>query len=88
MLRGSLFKWPWGPFSCCRTNPVEFEAYLAQFPNGVFRALAEARLAALRAPARRARKHAAATAVEARPSSVAALVGGYRVLGGDVANAL
>ena len=33
------------------TNPVEFEAYLAQFPNGVFRALAEARLAALRAPA-------------------------------------
>ena len=33
------------------TNPVEFEAYLAQFPNGVFRALAEARLAALQAPA-------------------------------------
>ena len=33
------------------TNPAEFEAYLAQFPNGVFRALAEARLAALRAPA-------------------------------------
>ncbi len=32
-------------------NPAEFEAYLAQFPNGVFRALAEARLAALRAPA-------------------------------------
>ena len=31
------------------TNPAEFEAYLAQFPNGVFRALAEARLAALRA---------------------------------------
>ena len=30
-------------------NPAEFEAYLAQFPNGVFRALAEARLAALRA---------------------------------------
>ena len=33
------------------TNPAEFEAYLAQFPNGVFRALAQARLAALRAPA-------------------------------------
>ncbi len=33
------------------TNPAEFEAYLAQFPNGVFRALAEARLVALRAPA-------------------------------------
>ena len=30
------------------TNPTEFEAYLAQFPTGVFRALAEARLAALR----------------------------------------
>ena len=33
------------------TNPVEFEAYLSQFPNGVFRALAAARLATLRAPA-------------------------------------
>ena len=31
------------------TNPVEFEAYLEQFPNGVFRRLAQARLAALRA---------------------------------------
>ena len=30
------------------TNPAEFESYLTQFPNGVFRALAEARLAALR----------------------------------------
>ena len=30
------------------TNPAEFEAYLSQFPNGVFRALALARLAALR----------------------------------------
>ena len=30
------------------TNPAEFEAYLSQFPNGVFRALAQARLAALR----------------------------------------
>ena len=30
------------------TNPAEFEAYLAQFPNGVFRALAEARLSVLR----------------------------------------
>ena len=29
------------------TNPAEFEAYLAQFPNGVFRALAATRLAAL-----------------------------------------
>ena len=30
------------------TNPAEFEAYLSQFPNGVFRALALARLAGLR----------------------------------------
>ena len=30
------------------TNPAEFEAYLAQFPNGVFGRLAEARLATLR----------------------------------------
>ena len=30
------------------TNPVEFEAYLEQFPNGVFRALPQVRLAALR----------------------------------------
>lgn len=33
------------------TNPAEFEAYLEQFPGGVFRALAEARLAALRGSA-------------------------------------
>ena len=32
-------------------NPADFEAYLSQFPSGVFRALAENRLAALRAPA-------------------------------------
>ena len=32
------------------TNPVVFEAYLEQFPNGVFRALAQVRLAELRAP--------------------------------------
>ena len=46
------------------TNPVEFEAYLAQFPNGVFRALAEARLTSLRAPA------------NAPPASVGRPVGG------------
>ena len=33
------------------TNPAMFEAYLEQFPNGVFRALAQVRLAELRAPA-------------------------------------
>ena len=32
------------------SNPAEFEAYIEQFPAGVFRALAEARLDALRAP--------------------------------------
>ena len=40
----------WRPAGRCKgsTNPVEFEAYLEQFPNGVFRVLARARLAALR----------------------------------------
>ena len=33
------------------TNPADFEAYLQQFPNGVFVALARNRLAALGAPA-------------------------------------
>ena len=33
------------------SNPAEFEAYLRQFPAGVFRALATMRLAALRGPA-------------------------------------
>ena len=33
------------------TNPADFEAYLEQFPNGVFRALAQNRLAALRGSA-------------------------------------
>ena len=32
------------------TNAAEFEVYLEQFPNGVFRLLAQSRLAALRAP--------------------------------------
>ena len=33
------------------TNPADFDAYLQQFPNGIFVALARNRLAALRAPA-------------------------------------
>ena len=33
------------------TNPAEFEAYLSQYPNGVFSALARARLSALQSPA-------------------------------------
>ena len=32
------------------TNPAEFEAYLSQFPNGVFSARARARLTALASP--------------------------------------
>ena len=32
------------------TNPADFEAYLSQFPAGVFRALAQNRLTVLRAP--------------------------------------
>ena len=32
------------------TNPAEYEAYLSQFPNGVFSALARARLSALQSP--------------------------------------
>ena len=32
------------------TNPADFEAYLQQFPSGVFRALAQNRLATLREP--------------------------------------
>ena len=32
------------------TNPADFEAYLEQFPNGVFRTLAQNRLAAFREP--------------------------------------
>ena len=33
------------------TDPADFEAYLEEFPNGVFRRLAQNRLAALRSPA-------------------------------------
>ena len=32
------------------TDPADFEAYLSQFPNGVFRVLAQNRLSALRGP--------------------------------------
>ena len=32
------------------TDPADFEAYLAQYPNGVFRRLAQIRLSALRSP--------------------------------------
>ena len=47
------------------TNPAEFEAYLEQFPDGVFRGLAQARLAALRAAAAREESPASAAATSA-----------------------
>jgi hypothetical protein len=45
-------------------NPAELQAYLQQYPNGVFRPLAEARLAALQRPA--------AAPSPSRPAPVAA----------------
>ena len=51
------------------TNPAEFEAYLAQFPTGVFRGLAEARLAARSAPATAPSAPAAADRPAAGPGS-------------------
>ena len=50
------------------TNPAMFEAYLAQFSNGVFRALAEARLVELRAPAGPGAGRAASPASRLRAS--------------------
>ena len=50
------------------TNAAMFEAYLAQFPNGVFRALAEARLVELRAPAGPGAGRAASPASRLRAS--------------------
>ena len=61
------------------TNPAEFEAYLAQFPNGVFSALAQARLAALRAP-----PAAASGATGTRVGSTVAPASGSRVAGARV----
>ena len=63
------------------TNPAEFEAYLAQFPNGVFRALAQARLAALRSPS--TQRPASSGSAGSRVSGVAAPAFGTAA-GGDV----
>ena len=60
------------------TNPAMFEAYLAQFPNGVFRALAEARLAELRAPADNVPGGAASRRADAAGSPAT----GFRSTGG------
>ena len=62
-------------------NPADFEAYLAQFPNGVFRALAENRLAALTRRVVRARCSAIAT--RARRGGAAGRRSGARTLRGD-----
>ena len=50
------------------TNPAEFEVYLSQFPNGVFRVLAEARLTALQPPENPAAAERPAGAVGSPPS--------------------
>ena len=59
------------------TNPADFEAYLAQFPNGVFRSLAQNRLTALRQPS--ATPEAAGTRVGGAGSPTS----GSRVSGAD-----
>lgn len=64
------------------TNPAEFEAYLAQFPNGVFRVLAQNRLSALGVSG-------GAALASARPSgavgnSDAAIAGGVDARSGTV----
>ena len=53
------------------TNPAEFEAYVAQFPNGVFSALARARLTALASPT-----GAATVAAGPRPGGASEAPGG------------
>ena len=60
------------------TNPAMFEAYLAQFPSGVFRALAEARLAELRAPA----DNVPGGAVSRRADAAGSPATGFRSTGG------
>ena len=59
------------------TNPADFEAYLAQFPTGVFRALAQNRLTALRQPAD------APTAAGPRVEGAGSPASGSRVSGAD-----
>ncbi len=63
-------------------NPAEFEAYLAQFPNGVFRRLAENRLSALQSPS------GAPAGVSASPANVADSPAGGEVCGVPAAEAV
>ena len=58
------------------TNPADFEAYLEQFPNGVFRALAQNRLVALRSSA-----GGTSAAAGSRVGGVGSLASGARVSG-------
>ena len=62
------------------TDPADFEAYLRQFPSGVFRTLAQNRLGALRAPTETASRARAggdgASASEARVSAPSAEISG------------
>ena len=72
------------------TNPAEFEAYLEQFPNGVFRTLAQARLTALQSaagtrPAASGRRVAAGASGAGRPASGAPAFGGTSAGVGGVA---
>ena len=72
------------------TNPAEFEAYLEQFPNGVFRTLAQARLSALQSaagtrPAGSGPHVAAGTSGAGRPASGASTFGGTSAAAGGVA---
>ena len=72
------------------TNPAEFEAYLEQFPNGVFRTLAQARLAAQQSaagtrPAGSGPRVAAGTSGAGRPASGAPAFGGASAAAGGVA---
>ena len=72
------------------TNPAEFEAYLQQFPNGVFRTLAQARLAALQSaagtrPAGSGPRVVAEPSGAGRPASGASTFGGASAAAGGVA---
>ena len=67
------------------TDPADFEAYLRQFPSGVFRTLAQNRLAALREPTETASRARAggdgAPASEARVSAPSAEISGTTAAG-------
>ena len=72
------------------TNPSDFEAYLRQFPNGVFRALAQNRLVALRQPEDAGPTPAPEPSIEgtgapsARSSAATALSGSSSAVDNDV----